>query len=482
MDLPITNVINISVAAAQAGLGQYNTSNIALFTRETPGIDFGLLGYKIYRAPTEIADDFGSSSNTYAMGNAIFSQQPNILANGGYVVVIPFQSAETLVNAVNRTTGLVQYFALMAVEISSQSNMLAAAAAVQALNKMALFMSKTAADVAPGGMLDLLRTGSYYKSRGLYYGSAAVVAVQSLKFSSVPASGAYVLNYNGTNTSSLAYNANAAAIQSALQAISGLSSVTVAGSYAAGFTVTFTGVDGPAVLLTVTTNTLQNSTPASVSISAATVTAGVSAATALQQCLVMAASYAGRAFSTNFGGSNTTQVMHLKDLIGVQPDPSMTQTLLEQAVAAGADTYVSIQGVPKVFTSGANRFFDQVYNQEWFVGAVQVALFNLIAQTSTKLPQTENGMDLWKGAARGVCQQGVANQYLAPGTWTSPDTFGDLEVFLENIQQRGFYVYTSPIATQAAAARAAREAPLMQIALKEAGGVQKGNVLININP
>jgi hypothetical protein len=90
--------------------------------------------------------------------------------------------------------------------------------------------------------------------------------VQAIAFSGTAASGAFVLNYTpfGVNqttlpTSSIAWNASASTIQSDLQALSGLGSVTVSGSIAAGLVVTFTGVPPVAPLLTVTSNTLATS-------------------------------------------------------------------------------------------------------------------------------------------------------------------------------------------------------------------------------
>lgn len=473
MDLALSNVINISVSQAGAGVGEYNTSNLGLFTQEVPGVGFGSLGYKLYVSPTEVGTDFGTSSETFKQANAIFSQQPNILANGGYLAVIPFVPAtqhlafsgiaasgsfelnfaadvtpainwndtlptiqtkvrtltgleaavvtgsiatslnvefegyygpaalltvtndtlqtsapaaitilvttatagETFDAAIVRTEGLVQYFGLFGARIFSQADMLAAAAVVEPLNKIALFVSRDDLDVLPGGMLDLLRTGGFDKSRGLYYG--------------------------GNDDDS---------------------------------------------------------------------------------ALVMMAAYAGRAFSTNFEGSNTTQTMHLKDLNGVQPDPSMTQTLLDQCQLAGADVYVSIQGVAKVFCSGANDFFDNVYNLQWFIGALQVAGFNVLAQTSTKIPQTEAGVSVLKGGYRQVCEQAVTNQFAAPGVWNSPDTFGNQSDLLQNVAQRGYYIYSIPISQQSPAVRATRAAPLIQIALKYAGAIHSSFVIVNVNP
>jgi hypothetical protein len=62
MQLPLSNIINISVLEAQAGVGDYNTSNLAVFTDETPANTFGTDGFKQYIDPTDVATDFGTSS------------------------------------------------------------------------------------------------------------------------------------------------------------------------------------------------------------------------------------------------------------------------------------------------------------------------------------------------------------------------------------------------------------------------------------
>lgn len=474
MQLELTNVINISVSAAQTGINNYNTSNLAIFSDETPANSFGTLGYALYVSPTQVGVDFGTSSKTFAMANAIFSQQPNILVGNGQLVII------------------------------------------------------------------LLTT-----------------ATQHVVPSTTPASGTFKLTYGALSTATINWNDTASIIQTKLQAVAGLGAVTVTGTLATSLDIKFNGVYGVQSLLTVTSNTVQNSGSSAVTFTITTTTPGetwgaaitrtkdlvqyfgcmvnqslheigqtdlLAAAAIIQPlnkigfavsyteadiqpggmidmlrtgdftqtrglyygdvystAIVMMASYAGRALSTNFTGSNTTSTMHLKDLVGVQPDPSMTQTILNEALTAGADTYISLQGVSKVFTSGANSFFDQVYNLQWYVGALQVAIFNYLAQTNTKIPQTESGMDGMKGAARNVSEQAVTNQYIAPGQWNSPTTFGNQADLISNINQVGYYIYSVPIAQQSQADRASRLAPLIQIAIKEAGAIQKANVIVNVN-
>jgi hypothetical protein len=191
--------------------------------------------------------------------------------------------------------------------------------------------------------------------------------------------------------------------------------------------------------------------------------------------------YAGRGMSTDFTGSNTTQTMHLKQLSGVTVDSDMTSTILAKCAAVGADAYVDIAGRSSLMTYGANGFFDDMYNLAWLVGALEVAGFNALATTSTKLPQTEQGMDYLKSEYSKVCRQAVTNRFVGAGTWNSPDTFGDQAMFLTNIESAGFYVYSQPVIAQSQADRALRKAPVVQIAVKYQGAIHSTSVIINVN-
>ncbi len=198
--------------------------------------------------------------------------------------------------------------------------------------------------------------------------------------------------------------------------------------------------------------------------------------------MLFKASYVGRLLSVNFSASNTALTAQLKQLVGVLPDPSMTQTIYNQCLAAGVDCYPSFQGFPGVSSSGANSFFDEVYNVLSFGSALQVAGFNYLAGTSTKIPQTEDGISGLKGAYRGVCDQYVANGYLAPGKWNSSTTFGNQQNLLNNVSQFGYYIFSQPVALQTESQRVTRQAPLVQIAAKEAGAVHSSNIVVLINP
>lgn len=197
---------------------------------------------------------------------------------------------------------------------------------------------------------------------------------------------------------------------------------------------------------------------------------------------LFAAAYAARACSVDFAGSRTAITMNLKSLATIDPDEGVTQTLYAQLATAGIDAYVDYAGVPAVVSNGANRYFDQVYNLTWFISQLKVNGFNALRQVGTKIPQTEPGMSLLKGAYRQACEQALNNGYIAPGTWTSTEWFGNQQDMALNIEQRGYYIFSQPVNQQSTAARAARQAPLVQIAVKEAGAIQSSNIIVVVNP
>lgn len=478
MQLELSNVINISVSQAQAGVGEYNTSNLAIFTTEDAAMSFGSTGYKQYIDPTDVATDFGSASETYQMALAIFSQQPNILTGGGQLVVILLGHA-TSQFALNGTPASGTFV------VNFLGN---ASAAVNWNDTAAMIQTKLR---AVPGLQSVVVTGTLashtltIELAGVYGAAPALTVTSNGLMTSVPAA------ITITVTDTVAGETLAAAITRTKdlvqyfgilvnETVSVMTSVDLLAAAAViqalvkiGFFVTDLEADiqtGGAVDQLRTGNFSHSRGL----YYGDTTSFGLNA-------ILMASAYAGRALSTDFTGSNTTQTMNLKDLITIQPDPSMTQTIYNEALAAGADIYASLQGVPKVVCFGANSFFDQVYNLLWFIGALQVAGFNFLAEASTKIPQTESGMDGLKGAYRNVCEQAVTNQYSAAGAWTSPTTFGNPADLIANIAQRGYYIFSQPISQQSQANRAARQAPLVQIALKEAGAIQKSSVIVNVN-
>lgn len=371
----------MSVSQAPAGLGAFQVNNLAIFSKDTFPTGMAAGDYRVYVSAAAVADDWGSTSETYKQAVAIFSQTPNILNGDGALIICAQASGTTLDAAITALSGQIFFGgALWCGYAPSDANILAAGAVCEPLRVKLFASSYLTASIA--GVFTDVKSASLKHTRCLLY----------------------TVDY-------------------------------------------LTGGAGSAL-----------------------------------SARIMAAAYAGRAMSVNFDGSNTTATMHLKDLIGIVADTGITQTILNNCQTAGVDVYVSMGGLSKVFTSGANEFFDNVYNLDWLVFALEVAGFNALATTSTKLPQTETGMAVLKGAYIQVLQQSVVNGFVSPGIWNSPELFGNPADLKRNVAGIGYYIYSQPITQQSQAARAARQAPLVQIAVKFAGAVQSSNVVVYFNP
>lgn len=440
----------------------------------------GSAGFSVYLSPTQAVLDFGSASKTAQMVTSMFSQQPNMLAGNGSVIVIPFSvnvqslafnatatsgSFEITWNSL--TTAAITVFTAAAVQSALQ--LLTGLSQVRVTGSMATATMKVWFFGQYGVSALALSTTANSLSPSTTITQATVAAGESWSTAVTRTQG--LVSYLGCCVNELADTIGQTDLTTAANTIQSLNYSCL------GLYVTNNSADIANSALVATLTGLSDYTFRGLYYGDTTTVGGIAGINAL----LFMASYAGLGLSTNFAGSNTTQTMHLKSLATINADPTLTQTQLTLAVAAGADTYPSIQGVPKIFCSGANQFFDQVYNLCWFITALQVAGFNYLAQSSTKIPQTESGMDGLKAAYRGICEQAVSNQYLAPGTWTSSTTFGNQQLFFQNILQRGYYIYSSPVAQQSAANRALRQAPLVQIAAKQAGAIHSSSVIVYVN-
>ena len=120
----------------------------------------------------------------------------------------------------------------------------------------------TIATVIPAGAIASVDGDSDKKFETLADGIivAGTDEIQTIAFSGTPTIGNFQLVYDGEATANIGFGAVALDVQNALNALVGLSAVTVAGTFAGDFVVTFAGADGsqPQNLLTTLNNTLED--------------------------------------------------------------------------------------------------------------------------------------------------------------------------------------------------------------------------------
>lgn len=491
MSIDIVNFINVSITGVPQGLSDVNVNSVALFTKETPS---NIDEYRIYTNASDVASDYGTSSNTSAMANAVFSQSPNILTGKGRLVIIP------LVNSVSATNGDWES-ANISTNLSNLQGVSNGDITVTLdgtdidLEDLDFTGADSLADVATilqRKLTDVVVTAS---STALTFtskkvGSTSAVVVKALSGGSgTDLSGATYFN-TSSGTATGGGNAQGETIVDAItrteEQVSYIGMMTNLDMEDAVIKTLTTAVQAKNKILVhhfASTEDLEPTTGICSQIKDATETKSrcVFYSTSIASANLMKAAYVGRAFSVNFSGSATTQTMNLKALATITPDSAITSTIYNKAKVAGADLYGDVSSLPITVSFGANNFFDNVYNSLWLQFALEVAGFNYLKQTNTKAPQTENGMDGLKSAYGKVLDQAVNNQMIGVGlTWNSSETFGNPEDLRRNITDVGYYQYSLPIAQQSQTERDAREAPLVQMAVKLAGAIHSSNVIVTI--
>ena len=491
--LNINNVVRVSVLSPLRGLADVNTSALALITDDQPiPSDYGTA--RTYLDPTAVAQDFGTTSTTAAIANIIFSQSPNILTGRGYLVIIPRDPAAAASPAVlqsmdftnlNQLTGD-DYHIRVAVDGNPAADLeigeidtTSRATIEDSLNSAAVSsadlvfsvsgepaaarvtLSTTTTGAASSILIDAATTGTDIAPLLGLSGSASGADAGLETFKNAIIRAEQDVPFFGIISNTLLTDE-----------LSNAEIMELAQTVQARDKLLFVSSDETDDIAGVFTDIQQ---------AGLTHTRTLCYTLGDEEAILFSAGYASSGLSTNFSGTNTARTMELKEVVGLIPDPGISQSIADAASDAGVDLYVDY-GVPKLKTSGANQFFDQIYSTLALKLRLSIAGFNLLATVPTKIPQTEQGVSQLKSSYRRVCTQFVENGTFAPGEWTSAVTYGDPDDHKRNIRDSGFYVFSQPIGDQSPTDRQARIAPLVQIAAKSSGAIHSTDVTIFIEP
>lgn len=494
MSLSIANVIRVFILAALRGLANVNTSALALFTDEEPlSTTYG--DYRIYLDPTGIATDFGSTSETYRLAVKVFQQVPNVLTGNGYLIIIPRNQTASAQPAIIVGTSVVDFTTLAAddyyikVAVDGGAVQYIDIGEIDTTDMTTILSSLNSTEITAAGLVftvsgDIASAVVTLKTIGT--GAAKSIEIDS-----------NTSTYDGTELSPLIFiSGSATGSDAGIERVKDAILRTVNFLDYFGIILNEKQTDANLEelasliqcydrLLFVGSNLTADITGIFKDIKDAgyTHTRCMFYSNSENDALDFAAAYASRGLSINFDAPNSVHTMHLKDITGLVADPifagSTGQTYLDSAKNQGVDVLADF-GIAKVFTSGQNSYFDAIYIQLALRLRLQVAGFNYLAQTNTKIPQTEVGMDGLKGAYRKVMALFVDNRAFAPGTWNSSTTFGNPEDHIRNIADYGYFIYSSLIASQSQVVREARVAPLISIAAKSSGAIHSSDVIVMI--
>ncbi|MDC4641665.1 DUF3383 domain-containing protein [Acinetobacter baumannii] len=193
-----------------------------------------------------------------------------------------------------------------------------------------------------------------------------------------------------------------------------------------------------------------------------------------------AASVFGRAFSVNFNGTNTTITLKFKQL------PSVTAEDLQVSQAKAlknknCNVFAGYSNDTAILQEGVmcdGTFIDEIHGLDWLQNHLETAIFNLYYTNTTKIPQTEAGVNRQCTVLERAFEQSVSNGLVAPGRWNG-EPFGALNT--GDYLSKGFYVFANSLDDQPQSEREARKAPLFQNAAKLAGATHFTDVLVSVN-
>ena len=488
--VPITYTIDVSVSTTPTGLGEYNTNSVCILTNEQP------LSSDPYIWAVNAQDainEYGTNSLTAKMAQAFFTPVPNLRTGNGQVLIFPY-------TATNATCGTTTTIAITSTIIS----------ALQLISNgdLTITIDGTDKTVTDLDFTKIKNVADIVKVLNNQYldCNIAVTDTNKIQFKSRNfgdnSTIALKATTGGTGTdiygSSYLDGANQVTVDGSDETGADLEDVLAlaeeAGYFGGVLTTQTLSNDGVVAFATAIqakdhiyyecVNSLANIATLGSAIKSASLTKTRLLAKTDQGETISkqaVATYATIAQSSNYSGVGTALTMNLKELTGILPDSNINSTYYNLAKTNGVDIYAYTEGLGCVYSFDNGYYTDDATNLLWLKKALEVSGFNYLRKTNTKIPQTEIGMAGLKNAYETRCSQGVLNGVIGTGLkWNDSIPFGDPEDFQRNIEEKGYYIYSLPIAQQSQAEREARIAPVVQIAIKLSGAIHNSNVIVQV--
>ncbi len=183
-----------------------------------------------------------------------------------------------------------------------------------------------------------------------------------------------------------------------------------------------------------------------------------------------------RAFVVNFAEQNSTITLKFKTEPGVLVETiTETQRLALEAKNINYYTYFGTSAMLAQGVVANGRFFDEVHGLDWLKNAVETNVFGYLYTTTTKVPQTDKGVQRIVAQVASAMNDAVNNGLVAAGVWNGADLG---EVKNGDFLAKGYYIYAGKVADQNQSDRQARKAPPIQVICCGAGAIHGVDVTV----
>ena len=496
----LSNVVNVGILAEGKAVAGDNMNVVAIFTTDQTKLSTNNR-YELYRNSQAVDADFGSESEPASFARSFFGTSPNPVSGGGGVLVMAYWRAEeeTLPASAAVLSGeqLSQAVVVPQLQQIDDGSFKISIDGVeedvtgvdfQSISDLAEVVTILNANISGGAVTE--------NDNKIIVTSATTGATSLITYFTASATGTSVGAILGMNANSLASivqgaDTSTVALETKLEAVSAVKALvnykgftfidnptdaeseTLAEWAQANNVLGYDVFDSPSNLEKATTNPVWN-----IKLAGKTNYRMLYSKAGNRK---LAATYMARMHVVLFNGQNTALTMNLKELS--EAAEIYSQTEINKASQVGLDLYTVFgnNDVPKTLTSGANDFTDNRYNLLSYQNALQVNVFNILGITATKIGQDIEGVSKLVDECVKTTEIYRRAGVFAPGTWSSPDSFGDLETFKRNIETNGYYFLAGSLATQSQNDRQARKSPVIQGSVKLKGAIHSADILVNVN-
>jgi hypothetical protein len=493
LGLSVNDVVSVNVVLSPTAAQQRNFGSL-LILGDSPVIDTGQR-YRLYTSLTGVAADFGSSAPEYLAAALFFGQSPTpanlyigrwarTATNGILVGAVLSAAQQAIANfTAAGATGSISISIDGVVKNLTNINL----SAVGSLNAVA-----TALQTALAGSA----TCTWDATNSVFHVvSATTGAASAVTFGSVQGTGNDISALMGLQVAQGGYIVAGIVAETALACVTALANMTnnwyglMFASSTMPVNADYVAVAGFIQGLTVSrifgvTSQEANALLANNATDIGSLLQALLYSRTFVQysssSLYACAAIFGVAFTTNFNGANTLYTLKFKQETGVAAE-TLTETQAAALNQKNINVFVNYNNATAILQQGtmaSGTFFDVIHGCDWLQNAIQTNYYNTLYLSPTKVPQTDSGVNQLVGAVTQACEQGVINGLLAPGVWNGPSVG---VVVTGQTLARGYYISAPPVASQTVAARGARQAPVIQAAVKLAGAIHGGNVIVNVN-
>lgn len=493
----VNNVVNVSVVPQGRSLSRTNMNIVALFTSQLGALSSSNRS-KAYTDLSSIADDFGTTSAVYQHASVLFSGTKNPCNSGGYLVVAYWRAVTETVSAKAGYLKGVQLSESVIVStlqsISDGSFKVTIDGTEQTITGLDFRTIDELSDVVDLINAEITGATASISDQRIIITSATTGIASEVSLLTENTSGTFIGVILGLSigTGAIAFDGTASGT---LTAESKVDSVTEALKEEPFKGFTFldnpTDVESKALAVFAQANDILSydvfDSASNLEKDITNVVWDIKLSGLENYRMIyrkdgdrkVATAEMTRLHTVNFNNENSAITLNLKELKGIVSE-DYSQDEINKAKKVGLDLYTNFGDLPKLLTSGANGWADNVYNIIAIKNYIQTDVFNLLGTTGTKLAQIKRDVNKIVDTIEKTLILFRKANVIAPNQWNSSDTFGDEALFRRSILTNGYFVFAQSLNDQVQSDRTARKSVPIQIALKLSGSIHSVDVLISV--